>query len=926
MQKLFLLDGMALVYRAYFAMQRSPRYTSYGLNTSAILGFANTLYDILKNENPTHIAVAFDTAGPTSRHEEFTEYKANREAMPDDLAESLPIIRELIEAFNIPVLIAEGYEADDIIGTLAKNAEKEGFQVYMVTPDKDFGQLVSENIFIYKPGRMGNKAEILGVAEVCERFGINYPTQMIDLLGLMGDASDNIPGIFGVGEVTAKKLIAQFGSIENIYKNENDIKNPKLKQKVIDGKDSALLSRQLATIILDTPVEFDAEAFKKTTPNVPKLKALLEKLEIRNFAKRVMTDLSISNPELLLNESSVEIKKENATFQPSLFDNQINTNTVLTKKDKTSRNYNSVDNDEDLDLLIEKIYSSKKFSFEILHTNNNTPELLAISVSVEDSSAWFIPVFKLDEVSFQKLKNIFGDKNILKIGHNIKSSIEFFKKIDIKIDGDIFDTMIAHYIVDPESRHDLITLSKLYLNFDVSETNLLTIVENSNFRDNLEIIEKISENLNEKADVIFSLQNALAKELKETSTENVFKNIEMPLIQVLASMEEVGVQVNSEALAEYSKELQKEIQIVQEKIWEHAGQQFNVSSPKQLGEILFEKLKIVDKPKLTKTKQYQTGEDVLQKIIDKHPIISLVLDYRSLTKLKTTYIDALPLLINPTTNRIHTSYNQAVTATGRLSSTNPNLQNIPIRTEKGREVRKAFVPRNSDYLLLSADYSQIELRIIASISNDEFMIKSFQNGEDIHTATAAKIYGTSLENVDSTMRRNAKSVNFGIIYGISAFGLSEQIGSTRQEAAKIIEQYFETFPGIKEYMSSTIDFAHKNEFVETILGRRRYIRNINSSNAVVRNFAVRNAINAPIQGSAADMIKIAMINIFDKLNSKNMKTRMTMQVHDELVFDVYKPELDDVKSIVRECMENAMKLDVPIVVEIGVGSNWLEAH
>ncbi len=914
-KRLFLLDAMALIYRAYFALNRNPRINSKGLNTSAILGFANTVLDILKNENPTHIGIAIDTMAPTQRHIDFVDYKAQREKMPEDIAKSLPYITKLIEYLNIPLLFVDGYEADDVIGTLAKKAEKAGFTVYMMTPDKDFGQLVSENIFMYKPARMGNKAEIWGVKEVCERYGIERPEQLIDILGLWGDVSDNIPGVPGIGEKTAAKLIAQFGSIENLLQNSGKLKG-KLKENLEKYAEQALQSKKLATIILDVPIEFDEEKLKRGEPDKEALKELFEELEFRNFAKRFFTFVS-------LNEG-VE--------QGDLFANSQEEQNEIKTIENTPHNYILVDDEEKTKKLIKTLEKENSFCFDTETTglDANNSELVGISFSVKEHEAWYFPVPENYQEAVDKIavfKNIFENRNIEKTGQNIKFDISILKWYDIDVKGKFFDTMIAHYLLQPDMRHNMDLLAETYLRYKpVSIEKLIGKKGKNQLSMRTVDINTIKEYAAEDADITLQLRKVFEPKLKETGTEKLFKEIEMPLVPVLASMEAEGVKIDVNTLNEIGKELEREIKTIEQQIYDEAGVVFNIGSPKQLGEVLFEKMHITDKPKKTKTGQYSTSEDVLTKLALRHPIIDKILEYRSLTKLKSTYVDALPALVNPRDGRIHTSYNQAVAATGRLSSNNPNLQNIPVRTERGREIRKAFVPRNKEYVLMSADYSQIELRIIAHLSGDKSMIEAFNMGMDIHTATAANVFGVDPEYVTADMRRKAKTVNFGIIYGISAFGLSERLRIPRREAADIIKSYFEKYPGIKEYMDKSIAFAREHGYVETIMGRRRYLPDINSANAMVRAYAERNAINAPVQGSSADMIKIAMINIFDQFDKENLKSKMIMQVHDELVFDVKKEETGVVKEIVENKMKNAMTLSVPVIVDINSGNNWLEAH
>jgi len=924
-KKLFLLDAMALIYRAYFAFSKNPRINSKGLNTSAILGFANTLYDVLKNEKPTHIGVAFDLMGPTVRHEGFVDYKANREKMPEDLAASIPYINELLKGFNIPILGVEGYEADDVIGTLAKRAEQEGFFTYMMTPDKDFGQLVSENIFMFKPPRMGNKAEIWGVKEVCERYGIKHPEQLIDILGLWGDASDNIPGVPGVGEKRAKELIAEFGSVENLLQNTDKLKG-KQKENVENFAHQALKSKELATIILDVPIEFDEADLKIAEPNPEALKQLFDELEFRNFAKRFFTDLSVKEGD---GQKSVQAE----LFMDS---NNEETEEKKTREIQTLQNtkhsYHLVENEKQANELANKLSKLKSFCFDTETTglDPNSSELVGMSFAHKPGEAWYValPDNYNDASRLTRIfKPVLENPKIQKIGQNIKFDISILKWYDIDVQGPIFDTMIAHYLLQPDLRHNMDYLSETYLNYKPMPISNLIGKKGKNQLSMRDVdLKLITEYAAEDADVTLQLKQLFEPELKEPVTLKLFDEIEMPLVPVLASMEAEGVKLDVKALSAYSKKLEQYIGETEKNIFRHAGEEFNIASPKQLGDILFDKLKIDEKPKKTKTGQYSTGEDILLRLSNKHEIIKEILEYRSLTKLKSTYVDALPALVNKRDGRIHTSYNQAVAATGRLSSNNPNLQNIPIRTEKGREIRKAFIPRNEEYTLLAADYSQIELRIIAHLSGDMNMVEAFNQNQDIHTATAAKVYSIEPDAVTKEMRRSAKMVNFGLIYGISAFGLSQRLDIPRKEAADIIDNYFTQYSGIKTYMDRQIEYARKHGYVETIMGRRRYLKDINSANGVVRGFAERNAINAPIQGSSADMIKIAMINIFEEFNKRSLKSKMILQVHDELVFDVHKKELKSVQEIVQDKMPNAIKLSVPVVIDMNTGSNWLEAH
>ncbi len=935
MKKLFLLDGMALIYRAHFALSKNPRFTSGGINTSAVMGFANTLMEILKKEAPTHLAVVFDTDAPTERHTDFVAYKAHRQAMPEDLSLALPYVKRLVEGFNIPVITSDGFEADDIIGTLAKKAEKVGYTVFCMTPDKDFCQLVSENIFVYKPARMGNDMEILGVKEVLEKWEVQTPEQVIDILGLWGDAVDNIPGIPGVGEKTAKLLIKQFGSVEEVIANAHQLKG-KMRENVENFAEQGMISKKLATIILNAPVELDEEALLVGKPSRELLEPLFVELEFRTIGRRVFGE-----------EFSVNEARANPGVQADLFSSAAAGNAsfstpkpvempepmVANKNiDNTEHQYFLVDTPEKRSELIELLSTQKSFCFdtETTGTDANLCELVGLSFSVKIGEGYYVPV-PADQIETQQItdefKAVLEDQQIMKIGQNLKFDILVLKWYGVNLAGALFDTMMAHYLIDPDTRHNMDLLSENYLGYTpVSITSLIGAKgKNQGTMRDVEL-EKVKEYAAEDADITLQLKEAFEPILKEVKAEKLAHDLEYPLIQVLAEMEFEGVKINQETLEESSRHLESDLIQLEKTVHEKAGVTFNIASPKQLGEVLFEKLMLDPKAKKTKTGQYQTGEDVLLALAHKSDIVRDILDFRQLQKLKSTYVDALPLMINPKTGRVHTSYNQAVAATGRLSSNNPNLQNIPIRTERGREVRKAFIPRDENHVLLSADYSQIELRLIAEISKDENMTDAFTKGIDIHTATAAKVYGRTIEEVTSTERRNAKAVNFGIIYGQSAFGLSQGLGISRKEASDIIEQYFTQYSGIKNYMSDTLDFARQHGYVETLLGRRRYLRDINSANPTVRGYAERNAINAPIQGSAADMIKIAMINIHNEIINQKLATKMTMQVHDELVFDVPKNELEIMQPLVKELMQNALKTSIPIVVETGTGNNWLEAH
>ncbi len=937
-KKLFLLDGMALIYRAHFALSKSPRITTSGLNTSAVFGFANTLLDLIKKENPTHIAVVFDTAAPTERHTDYEDYKAHREAMPEDLSIAIPYVFRLIEGFNIPVITKDGYEADDIIGTLAKKAEQHGFDVYCMTPDKDFAQLVSEHIFIYKPARMGNDVEIMGIPEVLKKWEIEHVHQVIDILGLWGDAVDNIPGIPGIGEKTAKDLIKRYGSMENIIANSHELKG-KQKENVENFAEQGLLSKKLATILLNVPVEFNEKELTLDPPSKELLEPLFAELEFRTLGKRVFGD------QFTIAEASQNAAAA-ANSQMDLFGQQVLPSKrealpssddeegirVYNTLDQVPHQYYLVESDKDIQDLVAKLSKSNSFCFdtETTSTDANTAELVGMSFCMTKGEAYYVPVppDKTKALSIvSAFKNILEDERVEKIGQNIKYDILVFSNYDVAVKGPLFDTMLAQYIVDADARNNMDIMANAYLNYSpISITTLIGAKgkNQGNMRD-VEV-ERVKDYAAEDADVTYQLKEVLSSILKENKGEDLFSKVETPLVYVLADMEKTGVKVDSDTLAVFSKELEIDIKNLEETIYEKAGVKFNIASPKQLGEVLFDKLQLDPKAKKTKTGQYQTGEDVLSALSSKHDIVQYILDFRSLQKLKSTYVDALPEMINPHTGRVHTSYNQAVAATGRLSSNNPNLQNIPIKTARGREVRKAFIAKDDEHVILSADYSQIELRIIAEMANEKNMLEAFSNGLDIHTATAAKVYGVDIKDVTSTQRRNAKAVNFGIIYGQSAFGLSQNLGIPRKEAAEIIDNYFMQYPGIKKYMSETIDFAKANGYVETIMKRRRYLRDINSANATVRGFAERNAINAPIQGSAADMIKVAMINIFKELNARNLKSKMTMQVHDELVFEVHHSEVEEMKAIVSEKMRTAIPLNVPILVEMGTGKNWLEAH
>ena len=957
-KKLFLLDAYALIYRAFFALSKNPRLNSKGVNTSAVMGFLNSLYEILQKEKPTHIGVAFDVSGTAQRQAEYSEYKANREKMPDDLRDSIPYIIRLIEGFNIPVYGVEGYEADDVIGTLSKKAEQQGFTTYMMTPDKDFGQLVTDKILLYKPAKFGEPAQVWGPKEVCERYGIKEPKQLIDILGLWGDAADNIPGIPGIGEKTAAQLVGQYGSVENLIAHADELKG-KQKENVINFAEQGLMSKALATINLEVPVEFDEEELKAKDPDVPALMALFEELEFKTFAKRFLEDYKTKQSSWVgpstgsgtLASSSMRGTKQSRETVGSLTPDLFSTSTPLGELDlfhqgdndgllefsdkdsaKTvAHDYKLVETDADIKALVELLSKQKQFVFDTETTNIDvySAELVGVSFAIKAHEAWYLPM-PADREACQKklelLRPLFEDESIIKIGQNLKYDISMLAQYGIMVKGKLFDTMLAHYLIEPEQRHNMDYLAEVYLNYLTIPIEDL-IGKGRQQKTMREVpVELVKEYAAEDADITLQLYEKLLPLLKENGVEKLFYEIEMPLVPVLSRMEANGVKIDTENLQQISEEFGREIRKIEEQIYQAAGTPFNIASPKQLGEVLFERLHIDEKAKKTKTGQYATGEDVLQKLSHKHPIIQMILDYRSLTKLKSTYLDALPALVNPKDGLIHTSYNQAVTATGRLSSNNPNLQNIPVRTEKGREIRRAFVPRSSQYTLLAADYSQIELRIIAHLSQDPAMVADFNLGHDIHAATAAKVFHVPMDQVTKEQRSRAKAVNFGIIYGMSAFGLAERMELSRSEAADIIKKYFEEYAGIKEYMNRSIALARERGYAETILGRRRYLRDINGANSVVRGFAERNAINAPIQGSSADMIKIAMIGIHQEMQRLKMQSKMILQVHDELVFDAHLDELDTLKTIVNDKMVNALPLSVPVVVEMNTGANWLEAH
>ncbi|WP_420321546.1 DNA polymerase I [Flagellimonas sp.] len=940
-KRLFLLDAYALIFRGYYALIKNPRINSKGMDTSAIMGFVNSLFDVIKREKPDHLAVCFDKGGSVERSELFEEYKANRDETPDAIRIAVPYIQNILNAMNIPVVELAGYEADDLIGTLAKQAEKEDYKVFMVTPDKDFGQLVSENIFMYRPARMGNGIEIWGIPEVQKRFGVERPEQVIDYLGMMGDASDNIPGLPGVGDKTAKKFLADFGSMEGLLANTDQLKG-KMKEKVEQNAELGRLSRKLAEIKIDCDVTFKADDYEMSEPDGVKVQQIFEELEFRRLKEQFIKIFSEepSQPSPAVETPKATEKPQAAgSGQFSLFGGNP-ADAPATIKDVNSRNtvsdvahlYQSIVPGLGLKLFIEKLMQQASVCFDTETTSINPleAELVGIAFSWEAKKGFYVPIPEEKEAAneiLEQLRPFFESEDIEKVGQNLKYDIKVMKNYGIEVKGKLFDTMLAHYLINPDMRHNMDVLAETYLNYTpVSITELIGKKGKNQLSMRQVPLEKQTEYASEDADITLQLAQHFRPELAEAKTDELFQNIEVPLLRVLADMETEGINLDKDFLNGLSTELDEDIKSLEQKIYDAAGEQFNIASPKQLGEILFDKLKLVDKPKKTKTGQYSTAEDVLSYLAKDHEIIQNVLDFRGLSKLKSTYVDALPNEVQQHSGRVHTDYMQTVAATGRLSSNNPNLQNIPIRTERGRQVRKAFIPRNEDYVLLAADYSQIELRVIAALSEEDTMIEAFKNGEDIHASTASKVFNVPIDEVTREQRGNAKTVNFGIIYGVSAFGLSNQTDLNRTEAKELIETYYKTYPKLRNFISEQIDFARDNGYVQTVLGRRRYLKDINAGNQVVRGAAERNAVNAPIQGSAADIIKIAMINIHKKLTEGGYNTKMLLQVHDELVFDAYKPELEEVKELIKSEMENAYKLAVPLDVEVGIGDNWLEAH
>ena len=946
-KRLFLLDAFALIFRGYYAFIKNPRINSKGMDTSAILGFTNSLLDVIKREKPDLLAVCFDRGGSIARTEAFSEYKANRQETPEAIKIAVPIIESILKAMKIPAVVLAGYEADDIIGTLAKKAEKEGYQTFMVTPDKDFAQLVSENIFMYRP-RFGGGYETWGIPEVQEKFGVKNPEQVIDFLGMMGDSADNIPGLPGVGEKTAKKFLAQYGSMENLLENTADLKG-KMKEKVEAAKELGILSKELATIMLDVPVDFHEESFKMSMPDIEATKEIFTELEFRRLTENFVKTFSIAtNSEDIVKQDNQTITNSKASATKpqgdhhGQFDLFATPGTGNVSEEEsiqgyktiatTSHFYQHVDTPISRKLLLKKLQQQTSVCFDTETTGLKAleVELIGISFSWEIGKGYYVS-FPDDQIEtktvLEEFRSFFENTSIEKIGHNLKYDIKVLSNYGMPVKGNLFDTMIAHYLINPDMRHGMDILAETYLNYQPVSIIKLIGKKGKNQLSMRDVpIKDQTEYAVEDADITLQLKKHFIEELKKGNVIKLFNEIELPLVSVLTAMEIEGINLNTDFLKELSIHLTDDINRLEKSIFEEAGEEFNIASPKQLGIVLFENMKLVDKPKKTKTGQYSTAEDVLSNLSKDHTIIANVLEYRQFKKLQSTYVDALPNEINPNTGRVHTAYAQAVAATGRLSSTNPNLQNIPIRTERGKQVRKAFIPRDQNHVLLAADYSQIELRIIAALSEEETMIEAFKNGEDIHASTAAKVFNVPLSEVTREQRSNAKTVNFGIIYGVSAFGLSNQTNLTRKESKELIDLYYETYPKLKNYMSAQVDFARDHGYVETVLQRRRYLKDINSRNAIVRGAAERNAVNAPIQGSAADIIKIAMINIFKRFEKEGFKSKMLLQVHDELVFDAHKDELEIIKPIIKYEMEHAFEMIVPLDVEMGIGENWLEAH
>ncbi|HQG08608.1 MAG TPA: DNA polymerase I [Dysgonamonadaceae bacterium] len=929
--KLFLLDAYALIYRAYYAFIKNPRMNSKGVNTSAIFGFVNTLEEVLRKENPTHIAVAFDPAGPTFRHTQFESYKAQREATPEDIKTAIPVIKKILEAYRIPILEVEGYEADDVIGTIAKQVDKSNFDVYMMTPDKDYAQLVDDHIFIYKPKYGSNDFEILDYEKVLEKYNLKNPQQMIDLLGLMGDASDNIPGCPGVGPKTADKLLTEFGSIENLLQNTKQLKGS-IKEKVEENKDQILFSKFLATIKTDVPLKIETDNLKRQQIDEAALREIFDELEFRTLTNRILNpqpnmEKQTSKPQQPMQGNLFDEPLEEITPRPSLFDLPKD----FTDIHSTPHSYLLIEGDDNLEELNRKLcaQSSVCFDTETTGTDPLLAELVGMSFAYNEGEAFYIPISsKREEAQRQAnfFKPFFENENIEKVGQNLKYDMLELRNYGIEVKGKLFDTMIAHYLLNPELRHGMDYMAETLLKYKTVHIDELIGPKGKNQLNMRDIDPKIvCDYAAEDADITLKLKNVLEKKIHENNLDKLLYEIECPLTYVLADMEWTGVRLDLKALEELPKQLTEELSTIEHEIVQMAGIDFNVNSPKQIGEILFDRMKIVEKPKKTKTGQYSTNEEELEKLRGKHPIIDKILEQRGIKKLLSTYIDAFPQLINPRSGKIHTSFNQTVAATGRLSSTNPNLQNIPVRDERGKEMRKVFIP-DEGCVFASSDYSQIELRIMAHLSADKNMVEAFMHDQDIHAATASKIYHVPIEEVTADMRRKAKTANFGIIYGITPFGLSERLSISRSEAKQLIDEYFETFPDVKRYMDESIATARTKGYVETIFGRKRYLPDINSRNANVRGFAERNAINAPIQGSAADIIKVAMIKIHNRFAKEKLKSKMILQVHDELDFNVVEDELDAVRKIVVEEMEHACNLIVPLKTDFGYGKNWLEAH
>ena len=930
--RLFLLDAYALIFRGYYAFIKNPRINSKGMDTSAILGFTNSLFDVIKKERPDHLAVAFDKGGSKFRNDIFADYKANRSETPEAIKIAVPYIQKLLKALHIPIIELEGYEADDIIGTLAKQAEKESFEVFMVTPDKDFAQLVSENIFMYRPARMGNGIEIWGIPEVQEKFEITHPEQVIDYLGMMGDAVDNIPGLPGVGDKTAKKFLAQYGSMEELLANTADLKG-KLKEKIEANKALGLLSKKLARIMLDVPVQFDADDYKLSDPNIPVVSELFQELEFRRLSE---TFIKVFKPNEVAPEAT---KTEAVAAAPVAFDlfnqpgsGQSESTSAFKSLDSVPHLYQCVNSELERKLLFQTMQRQKSVCFDTETTGLDavSASLVGIAFSWQAHTGYYVPIPEDTDARKAVLDSLlpfFENDSIEKVGQNLKYDLKVMQQHGISVKGKLFDTMLAHYIINPDMRHNMDVLAETYLGYRPKPITDLIGKKGKNQGSMRDVpLDQQTEYAAEDADITWQLKEHFEKELGKNEQRALLDKVELPLVRVLAAMELAGISIDVPYLNEMSKVLQQEATALEQRIFEQAGETFNLASPKQLGPILFDKLKLIDKPKKTKTGQYSTAEEVLSTLAKDHPIVAHILEWRSVQKLNNTYVSALPEDVNATTNRIHTVYNQAVTATGRLSSNHPNLQNIPIRTPRGQQVRKAFVAKDDEHVLMAADYSQIELRIIASLSEDPSMLAAFNNNEDIHAATAAKVFGVPISEVSREQRSQAKTVNFGIIYGVSAFGLSNQTTLSRKEAKALIEAYYESYPKLKAYMSEQVDFAREHGYVATVLGRRRYLKDINSRNAIVRGAAERNAINAPIQGSAADIIKLAMLTIYDKMQQQHFKAQMLLQVHDELVFECPKSELEALKHLVKNEMEAAYSLQVPLTVDMGIGHNWLEAH